>query len=506
MADVGTVAGATGFVDAARDALGGIDILVPNAGGPPAGDFAAIDDVEAYARAFELNALSTIAMCKAAVPAMQAQGWGRVVAITSISVRQPIPTLILSNTARAGVTGFLKTLAGRGLAGLPKQGGATRNRPVAATMWSGPGGATSRTIRPTREEEHVIEPYQAIGLVPTMWGIRKREDIRRNLEHLDHLMTASTWLGGLDLPVKLVAVPEGALQGFNDEVLDVDHETFANECAIDIPGPETDELGRLARKWNVFIMAQAKARHEEFPGRFFNLGFILNPDGEVILKHHKVVPLLPVEHSITPHNVYDRWIELYGNTLDAFYPVVDTEIGKLGIMMANEGSYPENARGLAMNGAEVLYRASFPHRASDAYEVQTRARALDNNLYVIAPNVGTYYLTQDDDTPIDTFGGHSLIADYLGRVMGEHKYSGGSSWVAGTIDIQALRHFRANAKWGNWMKDLTTEQYRIIYDTPLYPKNLYADRAPYKHDEYRKEVLEPNIARLHELGIYTKPD
>src|SRR5512132_650872 len=73
----------------------------------------------------------------------------------------------------------------------------------------------------------MIEPYQAIGLVPTMWGIRRREDIRRNLEHLDHLVTASTWLGGLDLPVRLVAVPEGALQGFNDEVLDLDHETFA---------------------------------------------------------------------------------------------------------------------------------------------------------------------------------------------------------------------------------------------------------------------------------------
>jgi 3-oxoacyl-[acyl-carrier protein] reductase len=112
VADVATAAGATGFVDDARAAFGGIDILVPNAGGPPAGDFAAFDDVEAYARAFELNALSTIAMCMAAVSAMQQQGWGRVVAITSISVRQPIPTLILSNTARAGVTGFLKTLAG----------------------------------------------------------------------------------------------------------------------------------------------------------------------------------------------------------------------------------------------------------------------------------------------------------------------------------------------------------------------------------------------------------
>jgi 3-oxoacyl-[acyl-carrier protein] reductase len=111
VADVGKVAGATGFVDAATEALGGVDILVPNAGGPPPGTFAEIEDVDAYARAFELNALSTIAMCRTAVPAMQERGWGRVVAITSISVRQPIANLILSNTARAGLTGFLKTLA-----------------------------------------------------------------------------------------------------------------------------------------------------------------------------------------------------------------------------------------------------------------------------------------------------------------------------------------------------------------------------------------------------------
>ena len=64
-----------------------------------------------------------------------------------------------------------------------------------------------------------------------------RDEIRRNLEHLDHLVTASTWLGGLDLPVRLVAIPEGALQGFNDEVLDLDHETFARDCAIDIRAP-----------------------------------------------------------------------------------------------------------------------------------------------------------------------------------------------------------------------------------------------------------------------------
>lgn len=110
VADVSTTAGAAGFVAEAAEALGGLDILVPNAGGPPPGTFASTG-LDAYGPALELNLLSTVAMCKAAVPAMVDQGWGRVVAITSISVRQPIDVLILSNTARAGVTGFLKTLA-----------------------------------------------------------------------------------------------------------------------------------------------------------------------------------------------------------------------------------------------------------------------------------------------------------------------------------------------------------------------------------------------------------
>lgn len=110
VADVGSTAGAQGFVEDAAAALGGIDILVANAGGPPPGTFASTE-LEAYRAALDLNLLSVVAMCRAAVPTMQAAGWGRVVAITSISVRQPIPDLILSNTARAGVTGFLKTLA-----------------------------------------------------------------------------------------------------------------------------------------------------------------------------------------------------------------------------------------------------------------------------------------------------------------------------------------------------------------------------------------------------------
>ena len=111
VADVSTPAGATGFVAAAAEALGAPpDILVPNAGGPPPGTFASTP-LDAYGPALELNLLSVVAMCTAAVPAMRERRWGRVVAITSIAVRQPVGTLILSNTARAGATGFLKTLA-----------------------------------------------------------------------------------------------------------------------------------------------------------------------------------------------------------------------------------------------------------------------------------------------------------------------------------------------------------------------------------------------------------
>lgn len=89
---------------------GRVDILVTNAGGPPAGFF---DDFKEddYRKAVELNLISTIALCREAAPYMKEAGWGRIVAITSIAAKQPVDNLILSNTARAGVLGFMKSLS-----------------------------------------------------------------------------------------------------------------------------------------------------------------------------------------------------------------------------------------------------------------------------------------------------------------------------------------------------------------------------------------------------------
>jgi len=108
--DVSTDVGGREFVEQATAILGRVDILVANGGGPPPGGFADVPE-SAYIDALQKNLLSVVAMCTAAVPAMRERKWGRVLAVTSVAVRQPIANLILSNTARAGVTGFLKTLA-----------------------------------------------------------------------------------------------------------------------------------------------------------------------------------------------------------------------------------------------------------------------------------------------------------------------------------------------------------------------------------------------------------
>lgn len=108
--DVSDSAALEAFVANARRALGPFSIAVANAGGPPAGRFEDFGR-DAWIRAFELNFLSAWALIRAVLPDMRDQKWGRIVTLTSTSVRQPIEGLILSNGVRAAVVGMLKTLA-----------------------------------------------------------------------------------------------------------------------------------------------------------------------------------------------------------------------------------------------------------------------------------------------------------------------------------------------------------------------------------------------------------
>jgi 3-oxoacyl-[acyl-carrier protein] reductase len=109
-ADVSQPEAAPLLVDTAVDRFGGLDILVNNSGGPPAGFFEDFDDA-AWQSAFELLLLNVVRMVRASLPHLRASGHGRVVNVASTSVRQPIASLVLSNSLRAGVVALAKTLS-----------------------------------------------------------------------------------------------------------------------------------------------------------------------------------------------------------------------------------------------------------------------------------------------------------------------------------------------------------------------------------------------------------
>lgn len=352
-----------------------------------------------------------------------------------------------------------------------------------------------------------IEKYTAVGLQPTVWGAESRDDIEKNLDHIHECLSAATWLSGMDLPVKLAVIPEGGLQGFTDEIMDMDHATYREEIAIDIPGRETERLGEFAQEFGIYIVASAKEKSPDYDDKFYNTAFLIDPDGDIVLKHRKLTPLLPVERSVTPHDVWDDWKKEHGDDLDSLFPVADTDIGRIGISLAIEGAYPEYTRGLAMNGAEVVCRIACPEPmvANEAWEIQNRARALDNSLYMVTPNLGTYYVTPDAEEPVDTFGGGSMVINHKGKIISDHDYGAGSSYCAGVIDIEGLREFRVNSPLMNWIKDLRMEYCRAIYDRDLYPKNLWLDRQPVDHETYAEEVTEARIQDMIDRDIFVPP-
>jgi 3-oxoacyl-[acyl-carrier protein] reductase len=110
VADVGRAADCARFVDETASAAGGLDILVTNGGGPPAGTF---DDLSAadWAAAYASTLANVLHLVRAAVPHMRRRKWGRIVNVASISAKQPLDRLVLSNTFRAAIVGLSKSLS-----------------------------------------------------------------------------------------------------------------------------------------------------------------------------------------------------------------------------------------------------------------------------------------------------------------------------------------------------------------------------------------------------------
>jgi predicted amidohydrolase len=384
-------------------------------------------------------------------------------------------------------------------------------------------------IHKRKEGVKLMEPYEAIAVQSVFWACQKRDDIKRNLDHIASVLPGYINLASTEGPVKLVALPELALTGATDEHLDWDYRVVLKDLCIDIPGEETNFLGDLCKKFGIYLIAQCKARDLELwpdGDRLFNFAFIIDPNGKVIHKHRKTA-VWRYEHSIStcPHDIWDRYVEKFGTDpkklLEAIFPVARTEIGNIGTLICYEGSFPEAARALAMNGAEIIYRPTYvepwvgPPRS--AWEIQNRSHAIFNTCYVIAPNVGGYYKTpwliKDWKNAVlsNNSAGHTMMIDYKGSVIHECDYAGCEGFSAGTIDIERLREYRVGAKHlQTFLKDLKVEQYKLIYEAAeamggIFPKNDWMKEAPRSLAETDK-IVAKNIRKLIDSGIWTAPE
>jgi predicted amidohydrolase len=184
--------------------------------------------------------------------------------------------------------------------------------------------------------------------------------------------------------------------------------------------------------------------------------------------------------------------------------VAKTEIGNIGGTVGVEGAFPESYRAFAMNGAEILYRASLPEPwvSREIFEVQNRARAMDNTAYMVAPNTGSLIMPgapgEAPTTIGGALGGRSSIFGYKGEILASSSVVD-DCYISAEVNIEALRHFRETARFQNWIPYIRTEIYQKLYDTPLWPKN----KPPMQHADADK-VFKESVATLLKRGTFTK--
>ncbi|TDQ01508.1 nitrilase-related carbon-nitrogen hydrolase [Labedaea rhizosphaerae] len=232
-----------------------------------------------------------------------------------------------------------------------------------------------------------------------------------------------------------------------------------------IPGPVTDRIAEQCRRLGVYFMGNLYERDDSWPGRLWNTNFIIDPNGEIILKYRKNNGPNNLNTVYTgPGDVYTEYTERYGNL--SMFPVVDTEIGVLGTLTCTDIIFPEMSRALALQGAEVLlHPTAEPWSDVDAkWDIFRRSRAYENLAYFLSCCAGAFV---GSDRPRNGYRGHSQIIDHLGNQVSVAAGSGEAVCV-GTIDVDAIREIRTKKptesghEW-NQLVELRTDLFAEVY-------------------------------------------
>jgi predicted amidohydrolase len=257
--------------------------------------------------------------------------------------------------------------------------------------------------------------------------------------------------------------------------------------ALPIPNEHTDAYVALARTLGVHIQTGTMLeRDDRFPGAVFNTTCLVGPGG-ILSRYRKVNPWIPWEVHASPLDIADY--------PDDVFPVVDTELGRLGCAICYDWLFPEVLRQLAANGAEVLIRVSAymdPWGATppmDWWTVVNRARAIENTAYVVAANQGA----SASHYPPFSWPGGSMIVDVDGRILAQADPGPGDKVVVAPIDLDALRAERRRRTGHAMLAHLRPEAFPV-YRGAGYPTGAGAPQTVADNDARiaaRKRLVDP---------------
>lgn len=319
--------------------------------------------------------------------------------------------------------------------------------------------------------------------------VRNRAGIAKNIDHMI-AMTTQAVVGYRPLhKIGLVVFPEFAWCPPAYE----HREELIEHLALEAQNEHTDRLIRCARDLGVLIQAgsfiEIDRRH---PGLVFNTTLLLG-EGGILLRYRKVNPWIPWEVHASPADVP-------GYT-DPLFPVVATDIGKIGVATCYDWLFPEVTRELALGGAEILIRISAymdPWGATapmDWWTVVNRCRAIENVAYVVASNQGASL----ENYPPFSWPGGSMVVDFDGRILAQADPGGGEKIVIAPLDLAALRAARQERQLHNFIAHRRGTAYRAAREPGF--------RGPSDASGHDVETLTARIeAEKRRLGYGTRED
>lgn len=351
-----------------------------------------------------------------------------------------------------------------------------------------------------------IEKYTALVMQPHVFVAEDRDGIQKNLDRACNLIDFGVgyfW----ELPARLAVFPEYFMQGVTTPGKGEHGIDSFMKKAIELDGPEMRILGDKAREYNIYIAGGGVVEKlPQFPDRWFNSAFIIGPSGDVVLRYHKWHIPASIGLGCSPHDVLDEYREAFGADIKSLFPVIDTDIGKLGTMTCHDGCTPEVSRALGYNGCEVichpvaLQEVEGVSEPWDFWRFTRRTRAHDNMAYVLGSNWGS---VEYDYYPEAFCPGNSFAIDYTGMVMREAPYPR-EQVIGATIDIESLREHRSRSNHNTWI-DVRTEGFKEIYENPMYPPNRFPKGKPARNLADKLEPVEDVFADVYGRGQFMPP-